>query len=265
MCEKVDATHCECLLDDMMCNNLMCLNKAKFCDGVNDCGDESDEPANCENDCSIALEVYDDSKICDAKIDCKGEHDLGKDESVERCCTADSTVNNYRCVLGNPLPGYIGNVTISDTCIPKKCVCDWDANDPSECPRCPAGEDENDCMSIFSVHSYSYGKTELKPGLPSSDAFGRSETHSDGYVYFTAHGKNYLYCASKKIFTDERKVFIGEALCKHENFVGLKKITLHAPFSRTRINPSYVLPTLEKKEYDECEIVFLSCRTNNYN
>ena len=52
------------------------------------------------------------------------------------------------------------------------------------------------------------------------DAFGRSKTQADGYVYFTAHGKDYLYCASTKIFTQERRTAIGEALCKHENFEG---------------------------------------------
>ena len=91
MCEQVNATHCECLLDDMMCDNLMCLTKNKFCDGkyfsyikyfqinlliyigVNDCGDNSDEPANCQNDCSIALSAYAPEKICDANLDCIGE------------------------------------------------------------------------------------------------------------------------------------------------------------------------------------------------
>ena len=35
-----------------------------------------------------------------------GEHDLGNDESVERCCTAENTLNNYRCALGH-YPGKI--------------------------------------------------------------------------------------------------------------------------------------------------------------
>ena len=41
--------------------------------GVNDCGDNSDEPANCQNDCSIALSAYAPEKICDANLDCIGE------------------------------------------------------------------------------------------------------------------------------------------------------------------------------------------------
>ena len=78
MCEQVNATHCQCLLDDMRCDNLQCLHKSKFCDGVNDCGDFSDEPENCESDCSLALAAYDETKICDNEVQCKGINDFGK-------------------------------------------------------------------------------------------------------------------------------------------------------------------------------------------
>jgi hypothetical protein len=264
MCEQVNATHCECLLDDMMCDNLMCLTKNKFCDGVNDCGDNSDEPANCQNDCSIALSAYAPEKICDANLDCIGEHDLGNDESVERCCTAENTLNNYRCALGH----YPGNVSISDECIPRNCVCDWDTN-RDDCPSCLNGADEVDCMSIYGhhkKHGYGYGYNEqvggpgdTEPKSPGLDAFGRSKTQADGYVYFTAHGKDYLYCASTKIFTQERRTAIGEALCKHENFEGLRDIAFLTPFTRTIVNPSYQLPAEEQDEYDSCQIIYLSC------
>jgi len=258
MCEQVNATHCECLLDDMMCDNLMCLNKNKFCDGVNDCGDNSDEPENCENDCSIALAAYAPDRICDANLDCIGEHDLGNDESVERCCEAE---NNYRCALGH----YPGNVSISNECIARKCVCDWDVK-RDECESCLNGADENDCMSIYG-HKKGYGYPEFNehsekftiPKLPSHDAFGRSKTQADGYVYFTSHGKDYLYCASPEIFTQERRWAIGEALCKHENFTGLRDVAFIKPFTRTLVNPSYILPTQEQGEFDSCHIIYLSC------
>ena len=65
------------------------------------------------------------------------------------------------------------------------------------------------------------GPDKTDPKSPALDAFGRSKTQPDGYVYFTAHGRDYLYCASKEIFTEERRLPIGDALCKHENFEGL--------------------------------------------
>ena len=58
----------QCLLDDMMCGNLKCLHSSKFCDGHDDCGDGSDEPPNCEHDCSLALEAFNQSLICNGKI-----------------------------------------------------------------------------------------------------------------------------------------------------------------------------------------------------
>ena len=65
---------------------------------------------------------------------------------------------------------------------------------------CLNGADENDCMSIYG-HKKGYGYGEASdpsekttiPKLPSHDAFGRSKTQADGYVYFTSHGKDYLY------------------------------------------------------------------------
>ena len=77
---------------------------------------------------------------------------MANDESVEKCCTSNDTVNNYRyekkifsklcsvknvlklslffflfsrCVLGDD-PFKPDAMEISDECIPRKCVCDWD-------------------------------------------------------------------------------------------------------------------------------------------
>jgi hypothetical protein len=37
----------------------MCLSFEKFCNGIDDCGDGSDEPANCINNCVAGLRVMD--------------------------------------------------------------------------------------------------------------------------------------------------------------------------------------------------------------
>ena len=55
-----------------ICKRITCIFLNYFL-GVNDCGDNSDEPANCQNDCSIALSAYAPEKICDANLDCIGE------------------------------------------------------------------------------------------------------------------------------------------------------------------------------------------------
>ena len=251
MCEQVNATHCQCLLDDMMCDNLMCLHRSKFCDGFDDCGDGSDEPENCETDCSLALEAYDETKICNNQIDCKGLNDFGNDESVDKCCAAENSLNNYRCVLGEEQ-----NITVGE-CIPKKCVCDLDMN-LDECSNCLNGADEVDCMSISSKTYFGLEQ----PKIPELDAFGRSKTKHSGYVYFNAHGQDYLYCASPWIFTEDKLLVIGDVLCKHENFEGVLEngIRLEEPTQRTKINPGLVLSKEEQEEYDNCKMVHLSCK-----
>ena len=82
------------LFECLKCNFAFYFS-SKFCDGINDCGDNSDEPNNCEHDCSLALEAFNETLICDGKVNCINEHDMGNDESVEKCCTGDKD-NNYR-------------------------------------------------------------------------------------------------------------------------------------------------------------------------
>lgn len=163
-------------------------------------------------------------------------------------------MNNYKCVLGqHPSP-----IAISDQCIPRDCVCDWDMSN-STCPSCANGADEVDCISINAAKTYGYNK---KPALPSVDPFGRSKSQAEGFVYFTAHGKDFLYCASKKIFTSNRLTAIGKALCKHEGFSGLIEILLTKPFKRTRINPGLKLSSAEQTEFEECQTIYLSCKVH---
>ena len=115
------------------------------------------------------------------------------------------------------------------------------------------------------MHCYSGVKSKISPSpstLPSNptlDAFGRTKTHREGYLYFTAHGKEFLYCASPKIFTPDRLTVMGKALCKHENFGELIDIILIPPKSRTMIMPNTELSDDEQVEFDNCQIVYLSC------
>ena len=55
---------------------------------------------------------------------------------------------------------------------------------------------------------------------------------------------------------------MGQALCKNEHFGDLIDISL-IPISdeaRTQINPSLILSAEEKEEYDNCQIVYITCR-----
>ena len=64
----------------------------------------------------------------------------------------------YRCVLGeNPT-----TMEITDECIPRKCVCDWDT-DQNNCPSCLNGADEQDCVSIFGHKKYGYTNNYTLP------------------------------------------------------------------------------------------------------
>ena len=115
------------------------------------------------------------------------------------------------------------------------------------------------------MHCYSGVKSIISPYLstlpsnPTLDAFGRTKTQREGYLYFTAHGKEFLYCASPKIFTPDRLTVMGQALCKHENFGELIDIILIPPKSRTMIFPNTELSDDEQVEFDNCQIVYLSC------
>ena len=74
-CTHMNATHCLCPSSgDMLCQNQVCISKLLFCDGIDHCGDGSDEPEGCADDCSVGLETIGDAdKICDNAIDCRSK------------------------------------------------------------------------------------------------------------------------------------------------------------------------------------------------
>ena len=65
----------------MRCGNGTCVPKEKFCDGIADCQDGTDEPATCT--CGEYLKVTDPDRVCDSKRDCFDKTD--EDPKFCRC------------------------------------------------------------------------------------------------------------------------------------------------------------------------------------
>jgi hypothetical protein len=40
----------DCQISEFMCNNRRCVSAEKYCDGIDDCGDGSDEPRFCSSE-----------------------------------------------------------------------------------------------------------------------------------------------------------------------------------------------------------------------
>ena len=97
---KTEATNFSC-----RCDNNKCVTKTKYCDGKNDCGDNSDEPSDCETSCLSLFKYLHPKKLCDGRIDCyhaKQDANHGEDEGSEACC---EDKNQVRCVAGHIKPG----------------------------------------------------------------------------------------------------------------------------------------------------------------
>jgi hypothetical protein len=258
-------------MNDMRCNNNICMDKSKFCDGTNDCGDWSDEPIHC-NTCSVSLKTKEPWKLCDGKIDCiDDKNDMGGDEASKLCCPKDDhnvalygtqRVRWARWGLNSKTSKTYDTSEIMNTeplqCVPTRSICDGDIGTPS----CFNGADESDCMNIWPSlkHSNSISTSEIEK-MP-EDAFGRCASKSMGYLYFTMHGRSFLYCADPAYFIDEeKKKIIGKAICLAENHLDLDAMTLHQP-TRTAQRPKIteIMSTEEDEAYKNCVLIYLACK-----
>merc|ERR1711997_782382 len=103
------------------------------------------------------------------------------------------------------------------------------------------------------------------------DAFGRFASKSMGYLYFTMHGRSFLYCADPAYFThpahpayfidEEKKKIIGKAICLAENHLDLDAMTLHQP-TRTAQRPKLTenMSAEEDEAYKKCVLISLACK-----
>lgn len=51
--------------------NQLCVDSSKYCDGRDDCGDQTDEPPMCES-CMVAIQTTKPQAICDGQVNCFG-------------------------------------------------------------------------------------------------------------------------------------------------------------------------------------------------
>ena len=182
---------------------------------------------------------------------------MGEDEAAERCCDVDSLNLEddqyaYRCVIGRLSAHY--TPVITDQCINSKAVCDWNSIGSNATANCDNGADELDCVHIW-PGALSLGSENRR------DPFGRYLTNHEGYVYFVAFGRKYLYCAGKHTWTVEHRQDYGRIICKNEGFGDLVRISLHdPPGGRTRIGlGQIILVPLEETNYQECQLVYITC------
>ncbi|KAJ3666758.1 hypothetical protein Zmor_002189 [Zophobas morio] len=143
-CTKLPA----CDWTDFKCRNGKCIPKSSFCDTINDCGDNCDEPEECS--CRTYLETVHPEKICDGTLNCR-------DRGDEKNCPCQ----------------FPTNITCGETdlCISQEMLCDGFRD-------CPDGEDESPCYSLkTSLRSMHSGEVlKRTAGVWHSGCFARNLT-----------------------------------------------------------------------------------------
>ena len=124
-----DQRLCSCPVGTGHCDNNLCLGHDKWCNGVSECGDTSDEPATCST-CLGRLSLTDPGKLCDGVKNCP---DL-EDETPAACQCPEKS---WRCDLLN------SNTTLEKKgeCIEMTSLCDGIED-------CTNGEDEHPSICI---------------------------------------------------------------------------------------------------------------------
>merc|ERR1712013_928532 len=182
LCEVVGIdSRCSCLAGQGKCSNNLCLDQDKWCNGVDDCGDGSDEVPDCDK-CLSRLALVSPSSVCDSLSDCP---DMSDETSLACGCEE----NSFRC-------SRLWNTTSSSpspTCIPLHSVCDGT-------PDCEGGVDEepSQCLAL-STHTTVQQDLLLSP------------VHSNiGTVKARTYGVWYTYCA--KAWTETASTIVCRAL-----------------------------------------------------
>ncbi|XP_021351873.1 prolow-density lipoprotein receptor-related protein 1-like isoform X3 [Mizuhopecten yessoensis] len=129
---KIDEQNCtysQCEANQFQCSNKRCVPYVWRCDSDNDCGDGSDEPADCRNmTCMEGYVKCDTGRCIPSDWQCDGDVDCGPEDHSDE--------DNTRCRETTCDPTYFQ--CDNKHCIPSRWKCDFD-ND------CRDGSDEKNC------------------------------------------------------------------------------------------------------------------------
>ncbi|XP_023343087.1 serine protease nudel [Eurytemora carolleeae] len=203
------------------CNNNLCIPGNKFCDGVDDCGDGSDEGPNCKQ-CIERIRFFRSWSLCNGVVDCND----GSDEAPDLCGCPEKT---FRCNIISQ------NLTDNAECSPIEHLC----NGKNDC-RSGKDEDHRTCLTLGSK----YGVTENELMQP--------QKNSNGYLKFRMQGVWYTYCYEG--WTDE----MSAEMCKTLGFKETRIWIQHIPVEVKDLG--LMLTGVASKPAKVCKLIYIVCQ-----